>query len=438
MGKYFIETFGCQMNKYDSELVASILEKEGYIKARSIEESDLILINTCSVRDHAEIRVKNKLDSYQAVKKHRNNVVVGVLGCMAQRLGTGLIDEKPIVNFVVGPDGYRHIPEILANIRNNGKFNNLPGIDEQETYSDIYPTRVKGISAWMAVMRGCNNFCSYCIVPYVRGRERSRPVKNVISEMEKLVREGFSEVTLLGQNVNSYHDGNNDFSDLLKYVSQVDGIKRVRFATSHPKDLSQKLLKTIGENERICNHIHLAVQSGSNKILKLMNRNYTREHFLSLIKMSRELIDDPGIYTDVIVGFPGETEADFDETRNLIEQVQFDGAFMFKYSPRSGTVAARLEETVSKEEKQSRLTQLIQLQKKITLKRNRQLINTIQQVLVEGPDKKGHPHHIMGRTGTNKIVVFKRNEDVQTETFADVKIINAEGQTLFGEIINSI
>ncbi len=438
MSKYFIETFGCQMNKHDSELVESILEKEGYVRAENIEESDLILINTCSVREHAETRVKNKLDSYQAVKKHRDNLVVGVLGCMAQRLGPGLIDEKPIVNFVVGPDGYRHIPQILDDIRNNGRFQNPPVIDDDETYSDIYPTRIKGISAWVAVMRGCNNFCTYCIVPYVRGRERSRSVKNVLSEVQKLATERFSEVTLLGQNVNSYHDGNNDFADLLKRISQVDGIKRVRFATSHPKDLSRKLLQTIGENERICSHIHLAVQSGSNRILKIMNRNYTREHFLSLIQMSRELINDPGIYTDIIVGFPGETESDFNDTLNLIEQVQFDGAFTFKYSPRSGTAAARLKETVSEEEKQSRLTQLIQLQKKITLKRNRQLINTKQLVLVEGPDKKGYPDQIMGRTEGNKIVVFKGNENSLEGTLVNVKIINAEGQTLFGELNNSI
>ncbi|MBD3289436.1 tRNA (N6-isopentenyl adenosine(37)-C2)-methylthiotransferase MiaB, partial [candidate division KSB1 bacterium] len=416
------------------ELVASILESEGYKQAEQIDDSDLILINTCSVRDHAEARVKNKLDSYNALKKHNGDVVIGVLGCMAQRLGFHLIDEKGIVDFVVGPDGYRKLPEILSNIRNHKEFDQTPDINNYETYSDIYPSRVAGISAWVAVMRGCNNFCAYCIVPYVRGRERSRSMENVLAEVRQLIADGYSEVTLLGQNVNSYHDGNNDFADLLRQVSRIEGIQRVRFATSHPKDLSPKLLQTIGENERICNHIHLAVQSGSNKILEKMNRKYTREHFLSLIKMSREFIEDPGIYTDVIVGFPGETEQDFNDTMNLIEQVKFDGAFTFKYSPRSGTAAARLEETVSEEEKQDRLTRLIRMQQEITLNNNRQLIGSIQQILIEGPDKKEQPNHFMGRTGTNKIVVFRSEENTLAGSMSDVKITNAEGQTLFGEL----
>lgn len=438
MNKYFIETFGCQMNKYDSELVASILENEGYAQAVTVEDANLILMNTCSVRDHAEMRVRNKLDSLQGLKRKNKKLIVGVLGCMAQRLGASLIEDKPLVDFVSGPDGYRNLPDILEQIISNNEFTELATQNDSETYSDIYPSRIQGISAWVAIMRGCNNFCSYCIVPYVRGRERSRTVKSILNEVRQLVTDGFSEVTLLGQNVNSYRDEQYDFADLLKLVSRVDGLKRVRFATSHPKDLSDKLIETIGENDKICNHIHLAVQSGSNRILNMMNRHYTREHFISLIEKSRLFIDNPGIYTDIIVGFPGETKQDFQDTLDLVLEVQFDNAFTFKYSPREGTSAYKLTETVSGVQKQERLVKLIELQKRITLAKNRKLIGSVQTVLVEGPDKKETPDHLMGRTGTNKIVVFKEgNSSINTGSFVDVKITTAEGQTLFGEIYQS-
>jgi len=437
MRKYFIETFGCQMNKYDSELIAGILNKNGYQPAATIKESDIVLINTCSVRDHAEARVKSKLDSYNALKLKNNKLIIGVLGCMAQRLGPQLIEKKPIVNFIVGPDNYRKIPDLLARIENNDSNSAVEStLNDMETYSEIYPSRFGKINAWIAIMRGCNNFCSYCIVPYVRGRERSRTAQSILDETQKLVTEGFIEVTLLGQNVNSYHDGNTDFADLIYQVSQVPGIKRMRFATSHPKDLSPKLIDVIASTEQICNHVHLPVQSGSNKILKLMNRKYTREHYLSLIEKIKTQIKEVGLYTDVIVGFPGELEADFADTLDLIQLVQFDGIFSFKYSPREGTAAFRFEDSVSEQEKQGRLETLIQLQKEITLKRNKQLIDTIQPVIVEGADKKGKPNQIMGRTEANKIVVFPMNGVSRIGSLVDIKIINAEGHTLFGEIFD--
>ena len=434
MTKYVIETFGCQMNKYDSELVASILNKEGYKQANSIEESDIILLNTCSVREHAEIRVKNKVDSFNAIKRRNKKLVIGILGCMAQRLGYQLIEEKPLVDFVVGPDGYRKLPEILANINDNNGISVESTLDDMETYSEIYPSRYGTVNAWVAIMRGCNNFCSYCIVPYVRGRERSRSLQSILDEVKKLIDEGFIEVTLLGQNVNSYQDGKTDFADLIYHVSQISGIKRVRFATSHPKDLSLKLIETIANNDKICNHIHLPIQSGSNKILKLMNRHYTREHYISLIETIRTHIKNPGLYTDIIVGFPGESKQDFQQTQALIEQMQFDGIFSFKYSPREGTASYQYEDTVTEGEKKERLELLNKLQKEITLKRNKQLIGTVQKILIEGPAKKGKQNQFMGRLETNKIAVFTNSEGIKIGSLINLKIVNAEGHTLFGVV----
>lgn len=434
--KYYIETYGCQMNKYDSELVAGILQRHGYREASIVQESDLILMNTCSVRQHAENRVLGRLDALRLLKQKRPGLIIGVLGCMAIRLKDTLLNQKPFVNFVLGPDNYRILPEILSKL-NNGSGESqltLAEFDNYEIYSELYPSRTSGRSAWIAIMRGCNNFCSYCIVPYVRGRERSRPINDIIDEVQKLVQENFVEVTLLGQNVNSYQDNENDFADLIRKVADVDGIERVRFATSHPKDLSRKLISTISNHPKICNHLHLPVQSGSDRILKLMNRNYTRSHYLNLIKLAKEKIINLGIYTDIIVGFPGETEADFDDTVNLVKQVQFDGIFVFKYSPREGTAACNLEETLTEEEKVKRLQILNHVQDEIILKKNQQLIGSIQTILVEGASKKAKPNQYMGRTNSNKIAVFEGDNSL-VGSFLDVKIVAAEGRTLFGEAI---
>lgn len=434
--KYYIETYGCQMNKYDSELVAGILTKQGFEVADSVNDSDLILVNTCSVRQHAENRVLGRLDAFQQLKQKNPDIKIGVLGCMAIRLQDQLLHQKSMVNFVLGPDNYRSLPVVLAKL-NNGereKRLNLAEFDDHEIYSELYPNRATGFSAWVAIMRGCNNFCSYCIVPYLRGRERSRPAKDIVAEVKKLVDDGYLEVTLLGQNVNSYHDGDSDFADLIARVAELPGLERVRFATSHPKDLSEKLIDAMAGYPKICNHLHLPVQSGSDKILKLMNRNYTRSHYLKAIDAVRSKINNPGLYTDIIVGFPGETIEDFNETVDLVQQVEFDGAFVFKYSPREGTAAYQFQEELTDNEKVERLQILNQIQDQITLKRNRELIGQIHEILVEGRSRKAKPKQYMGRAESNKIVVFISDKSYEG-SLIKVKIIAAEGRTLFGEIV---
>ncbi len=435
MKKFYLETYGCQMNKYDSELVAGILNKTGYELTETAENADVILVNTCSVRENAEKRVFGRLDAIRLLKKEKPNLIIGVMGCMAIRLKDEIIDEKPFVNFVVGPDNYRGVPEMLKKFFHSGNQRHLKlaEFDNYETYSELYPSRISGVSAWVAIMRGCNNFCSYCIVPYVRGRERSRAASDIVREVQQLIHDNFIEVALLGQNVNSYHDGETDFADLIAMVADVPGLKRVRFSTSHPKDLSAKLIQAIAEHENICNHLHLPVQAGSDRILKAMNRKYTRSHYLNLIEGARKKISDIGLYSDIIVGFPGETEQDFQETVSLVKQVEYDGIFVFKYSPREGTAAFKLKETLSEQEKVERILILNEIQNEITLKRNRSLIGQTQQILVEGPSKKAKPNQYMGRTGTNKIVVFN-SDSPKTGSLLSVKIVDAEGHTLFGEI----
>ena len=436
MKKVYFETYGCQMNKYDSELVAGILGQQGYQLTDKADKSDLILINTCSVREHAERRVFGRLDALRQLKKQKPELVIGVMGCMAARLKDGITENKPFVNFVVSPDNYRSIPRILQQIENNGADSHftLTEFNEYEDYGELFPSHTKGVNAWVAIMRGCNNFCSYCIVPYVRGRERSRKLANVINEVERLARQNYKEITLLGQNVNSYHDGEYDFADLILRAADVPGIERVRFATSHPKDLSKKLIDAIASHAKICNHIHLPVQAGSDKILKAMNRRYTREHYFHLVEKVRAKIKNLGLYTDIIVGFPGETDEDFQDTADLLKEIEFDGAFIFKYSPREGTAAARLQETVSEKEKVDRLKQLNEIQDRISLKINKKLIGKIKTVLVEGPSKKAKPNQYMGRTETNKIVVFDSETSI-VNNLISVRIVDVKGHTLFGKIV---
>lgn len=431
--KVYIETYGCQMNKYDSELAASILKKQGFQATENATEADLILVNTCSVREHAETRALGRLSALNKYKLNNPGVKIGVLGCMALRIGEQILDEKPFVDFAIGPDSYRKLPEILTQLERNHSQQLKADVSDFESYADIYPSRIPGVSAWVAIMRGCNNFCAYCIVPYLRGRERSRPIANILEEVEKLCDEGFVEVTLLGQNVNSYHDGETDFPDLIARVSQVPGIQRIRFASSHPKDVSMKLIETIAQHKNICNHIHLAVQSGSNRVLKLMNRLYTREHYLSLLQKAREIVKGLCFTTDIIVGFPGETERDFLDTLDLVRQARFDNAFTFKYNPRVGTAAAKMKETVSEEEKRARLNALNALQNEITLQNYRALIGHRVQVLVEGRSKKSDEQY-MGRTDTNKIVIFPKRDRIIGK-IVEMRICAAEGHTLFGEFV---
>lgn len=429
--KYYLRTYGCQMNVYDSELVMGILNGEGHIRTSMLDEADIIIINTCSVRQNAENRVLNKLDQLKHLKVKNPQLIVGVIGCVAQNLKKAIIENRQFINFVLGPDSYRKIPEIIKNLKSSESAFVEVGLSRSETYDYLYPARGESVNAWIAIMRGCNRFCSFCIVPYLRGRERSKPAARVLDEVKRAANEGYAEITLLGQNVNAYRDGRVDFPDLLKMIADVDGIKRIRFTSPHPQDMSLKLIKTIAEVSKICNHIHLPVQAGSDKILSLMNRNYSRDEYISLVDRIRSFISGVSITTDIIAGFPGETREDFLLSVELMQRVEFDNAFTFKYSPRKGTKAAKLKDDVPEIEKVKRVMELAELQRRITLKKNRNLIGRTVEVLVEKESKKSASHW-MGRTEENKIVVFPKNGFKQGE-FAYLQIVDADGVTLFGK-----
>ncbi|CUS82724.1 tRNA-2-methylthio-N6-dimethylallyladenosine synthase [Candidatus Kryptonium thompsonii] len=431
--KIYIETYGCQMNLADSEIVLGIMKNHGYTLTDDASRADVILVNTCSVREHAEQRVIGRLSSFLRYKKRNPNLVIGVLGCMAERLKKRLIEEENLADIVVGPDEYRKLPQLV-----NDAFAGHKGIavrlSKVETYDDITPLRTEGISAWITVMRGCDKFCTFCVVPFTRGRERSRPLKSIVKEVEMLSARGYREVTLLGQNVNSYRDGDYDFADLLSAVAQVDRNMRVRFTTSHPKDMSDKLIKTIAEHPNICNYIHLPVQSGSDRILQLMNRTYDRKHYLELVKKIRETIPGVSLSTDIIAGFPTETEEDHKMTLSLLEEVRFDGAFMFKYSPREGTKAYEMGDDVPDEVKIRRLNEIIELQQRISHEINQGMIGSEVEVLVEGESKRSSEQW-MGRTDTNKVVIFPRSDEIKPGDYIIVRINKATSATLFGDIV---
>jgi tRNA-2-methylthio-N6-dimethylallyladenosine synthase len=431
--RIYIETYGCQMNLADSEIVLGIMKKHGYSLTDDISKADVILVNTCSVREHAEQRVIGRLSSFLRYKKRKPDLVIGVLGCMAERLKKRLIEEENLADIVVGPDEYRKLPQLVSDA-----FAGHKGIavklSKVETYDDITPLRTEGISAWITVMRGCDKFCTFCVVPFTRGRERSRPLDSIVKEVEVLSSQGYREVTLLGQNVNSYRDGNYDFADLLSAVARVDRNMRIRFTTSHPKDMSDKLIQTIAEHPNICNYIHLPVQSGSDRILELMNRTYDRKHYLELVRKIRETIPGVSLSTDIIAGFPTETEEDHKMTLSLLEEVRFDGAFMFKYSPREGTKAYAMGDDVPDEVKVRRLTEIIELQQKISYEINQELIGKEVEVLVEGESKRS-PEQWMGRTDTNKVVIFPKHEGIKPGDYVIVRINKANSATLFGDIV---
>ena len=372
--KIYIETYGCQMNFADTELVMGILKNQNYELTKEINDANVILLNTCSIRENAEQKIYSRLEHLRGIKRRRNGTVVGILGCMAERLRKNLIEENgnpslrgKIVDLVVGPDEYRRIPEFI-----DAAFAGEKGIgvklSRTETYDDIIPYREDGLNAWISVMRGCDKFCTFCVVPFTRGRERSRSLNSIVSEIKQLSERGFREVTLLGQNVNSYSDNGNDFADLLAAAAVVDRSIRVRFTTSHPQDLSDKLLYTIAEHPNICNYIHLPVQSGSNRILDLMNRTYTIEHYLNLIEHARTIIPGVSFSTDIISGFPTETEEDHLMTLDVMKRVRYDGAYMFKFSPREGTKAFEMNDDVTEEVKANRLNDIIDLQHQISEK----------------------------------------------------------------------
>lgn len=434
--KVFIETYGCQMNFADTEIVMGILKNKGYTVANSLEEANVILLNTCSIRDNAEQRIYGRLGNLKNLKLQKPELLLGILGCMAERLRKDLIEEKKIVDLVVGPDEYRRLAEYI-DIAFNGEKGIGVRLSRTETYDDIEPHREDGLSAWISVMRGCDKFCTFCVVPFTRGRERSRSLKSVVQEIQRLSERGFKEVTLLGQNVNSYSDGENDFADLLEASAKVDRNMRVRFTTSHPQDLSDKLLYTIADNPNICNYIHLPVQSGSNRILELMNRSYTIEHYLSLIDKARKIIPGVSFSTDIISGFPTETWEDHQATLEVIRQVRYDGAYMFKYSPREGTKAYKMDDDVTDEVKTKRLQEIIDLQQSISFEKNQELIGKDEIVLVEGFSRKSE-EFLSGRTDTNKVVIFPNNEEISVGDYVKIKINRATSATLFGDFIENL
>jgi tRNA-2-methylthio-N6-dimethylallyladenosine synthase len=438
--KVYIETYGCQMNVADTEIVLGVLKKQGYVASDNAESADVILLNTCSIRENAEQRIYGRLGNFKTLKTKRPDVVVGILGCMAERLRKDLIEDKKIVDLVVGPDEYRRLAEYI-DIAFNGDKGIGVKLSRTETYDDIEPHREDGLSAWISVMRGCDKFCTFCVVPYTRGRERSRSLESIVNEVESLSARGFKEVTLLGQNVNSYHDENSDsggdFADLLAAVAKVDRSIRIRFTTSHPQDLSDKLLYTIAEHPNLCNYIHLPVQSGSNRILELMNRTYTVEHYLDLIKRAKRIIPGVSFSTDIIAGFPTETWEDHLATLDVMQRVRYDGAYMFKYSPREGTKAYRMDDDVNEEIKTKRLQEIIELQQSISYEKNLELIGKEEVVLVEGFSRKSDDFYA-GRTDANKVVIISADKAIQPGTYVKVKINRATHATLFGEFLNEI
>ena len=432
---YYIETYGCQMNVSDSELVSSELEKIGYNSSDKIEAADLILLNTCSIREKAEETVHNRLDSLYYLKKKNPKLLIGVIGCMAQNLKNELLNSKPYIDIILGPDSYRKISNIIFNRNNQIDHIVDTKLSKYEVYENMFPSRKSGVNAWVPIMRGCDKFCTFCIVPFTRGRERSRTVNSIVEEINLAVSQGFVEITLLGQNVNSYKTPNGDFPTLLERVANIKGIKRIRYTSPHPKDINVNLLKVMKKYENICNNIHLPLQSGSTRILKLMNRTYTKEDFLNLVKTIKEYLPNCSISTDIIVGFPEEDAFDFNETLDVVKKVGFDFSYMFKYSSRPGTKAAQYANQIDENVKQKRLEKLIKLQNSIRLKVNKSKIGKIEKVLIEKNSKKSDLFW-SGRTDGNIWTVIKKTDE-RIKDIVDVLITDAKGITLFGENINN-
>ena len=425
--KVYIETYGCQMNVNDSEVILSILQDAGYALTDDIAQADVILANTCSIRDNAEQRIWGRIDQFKIQKKKRPGVVIGIVGCMAERLKDKLLEA---VDIVAGPDSYRSMPELLKAVTPDSPQMNIL-LSHEETYADISPVRLdkNGISAFISIMRGCNNVCSYCIVPYTRGRERSRDAHTIVREARELWENGYKEVTLLGQNVDSYRWEDVGFAQLLEMVALVNPELRVRFSTSHPKDISDEVINTMARHENICRHIHLPVQSGSSAMLEKMRRKYDREWYLERVAKIREVMPDCGLTTDVIAGFSGETEQDHLDTLTLMENVVFDSAFMFAYSERPGTLASKVyPDDIPYEVKTARLNEIIALQGRMSLKSNEKEIGKIHKVLVEGPSKK-NPQELCGRAASNKMCVFPSRGEKPGD-YCLVKVVSVTSATL--------
>lgn len=436
--KLFIETYGCQMNVADSEVVASIMQMDGYALTEKIEEADAIFVNTCSVRDNAEQKIYGRLQYFQSLRKKKKQLIVGVMGCMAERVKDELIQVHH-ADLVVGPDAYLDLPNLVGAVERGEKAINVE-LSTQETYKDVIPLKLPGvhISGFVSIMRGCNNFCTYCIVPYTRGRERSRDVESILNEIRDMRDKGFKEVTLLGQNVNSYRFERDDevitFPSLLALVAEEVPQMRVRFTTSHPKDMSDETLEVIAAHDNLCKMIHLPAQSGSDRILKAMNRKYTRAWYLDRIAAIRRILPDCAISTDLFCGFHSETEADYEQTLSLMREVGYDSAFLFKYSERPGTYASKhLPDDVPEEEKIRRLQGMIDLQNQLSEESNRRDIGKTFEVLIEGFSKRSR-EQLFGRTSQNKVVIFDK-QDFHVGQFIQVKITRASSATLFGEVV---
>ncbi|MBL4577135.1 MAG: tRNA (N6-isopentenyl adenosine(37)-C2)-methylthiotransferase MiaB, partial [Flavobacteriales bacterium] len=454
IGKVYIESYGCQMNFSDSEIVASIMKKKGYGLTTDYSKADLILVNTCAIRDNAEKKVRNRLKTYNALKKKNPDVVIGVLGCMAERLKSKLLEEEKLVDIVAGPDAYRDLPNLVDQVSEGKKAINVI-LSKEETYEEIEPVRLasNGVTAFISITRGCDNMCSFCVVPFTRGRERSRNPESIIKEARDLFNNGYREVTLLGQNVDSYlwHGGglkkefdtlsaaekekSINFAQLLEMVSQIDPLLRIRFSTSHPKDMTDEVLRTMARYHNICNYIHLPVQSGSTTILEKMNRGYSRDWYKGRINAIREIIEDCGISADIISGFCSETEADHQETLSLMEWVKYDFSYMFKYSERPKTMAERkFEDDVKEEDKGRRLEEIIKLQNKHSLLINKERVGKTYEVLIEGVSKRS-AEHLFGRNTQNTVVVFP-NKNFKAGQYVYVKITDCTSATLIGRVVD--
>jgi tRNA-2-methylthio-N6-dimethylallyladenosine synthase len=432
---------GCQMNVLDSELVVGALVERGYQLTSDMQSAELVVINTCSVRQHAEDKVYSALGRIKHLKKRKPELSIGVLGCMAQNLKQDLLDGHSEVDFVAGPDSYRHLPELIDASR--GIIEPTATLDRAalklsttETYTGVDPVRSGGVNAWIAIMRGCDNMCTFCVVPYTRGRERSRDADGVIAEVQALVRDGYKQVTLLGQNVNSYRHGETRFADLMRRVADVPGIERVRFTSPHPKDFPTDLIRAIAEHPKLAKHIHLPLQAGNDRVLDLMRRTYTNAEFRALVDEMRATIPGLALTTDIIVGFPTETAAEYEETRQLMEDIRFDSAFIFKYSERQGTYAQRkLHDDVSAEEKTRRIVELVELQKRVTREINHALVGTIHDVLIEDTVEKS-PGFVSGRTDSFKHTIIS-GDGVEIGETVRVEIERARGATLHGRVVNA-
>ena len=446
--KLYLESYGCQMNFSDSEVVASILSGQGYQTTRNIDDADVILLNTCSIRENAEQRVRNRLTEFKIKKERNPELVVGILGCMAERLKKNLLDEEKLVDLVAGPDAYRDLPNLIDEVGTGQKAVNVL-LSRDETYADISPVRLDqgGISAFVTIMRGCDNMCSFCVVPFTRGRERSRDPKTIVAECQDLFDKGYREVTLLGQNVDSYRwnisakgevkneaEPTTNFAQLMEMVALVSPLLRVRFSTSHPKDMTNDVLEMMAKYENICSYIHLPVQSGHTDVLYRMNRGYSREWYLERIAAIKSIIPGCAISTDIITGFCGETAQEHEETLSLMDIVQYDFAYMFKYSERPKTLAERrYKDDVPEEVKGRRLNEIIEKQLAHSLASNQRMVGTIQKVLIEGNSKRSE-EHLCGRTGSNAMVVFPK-ENQEKGNYVQVRITDCTSATLLGEIV---